>query len=97
MITAMNSGAGGSSWTFGRGGGCFTNATVSATGSGTFVLGAESSNSIGVHVGAAYAEGSSASPLWTINGDGTLGSAYLTMTAGYSDGFYLQNYSLSGN
>ena len=74
------------SFKFGKGSGCYTNADISATGSGYFEVGAIAENQIDVD----------ALPI-TINGDGTLGSAQYKLSATYGDGFNFGNFASSGN
>ena len=74
------------SFNFGKGSGCYTNADVSATGSGVFEVGAIAENQIDIDL-----------PDITIYGDGTLGSAQYLIQATYGAGFNFGNFALSGN
>ena len=74
------------SFKFGKGCGCYTNADITATGSGVFTVGAIAENQITVDL-----------PTITINGDGTLGSAQYLLQATYGNGFHFSNFALSGN
>jgi hypothetical protein len=74
------------SFKFGKGCGCYTNADITATGSGVFEVGAVAENQIKVDL-----------PSMTISGDGTLGSAQYLLRATYGNGFTFSNFALEGN
>ena len=74
------------SFEFGKGCGCYTNAEVSATGSGVFEVGAVADNQIDADV-----------LPFTIYGDGSSGSAKYLLSATYGNGFDFGNFALSGN
>jgi hypothetical protein len=71
---------------FGKGCGCYTNADITATGSGLFEVGAIAENQINVD----------ALPI-TMNGDGTLGSVQYKLGVSYADGFNFGNFALDLN
>lgn len=94
QIDCMTTGAYGSdAVNLGWGGGCYTNADATFTGAGTFMVGAYGSNSITTPI--ANASGSLVSGGWTINGDGTPGSASLSIIANFVNGGSVGNYSVS--
>lgn len=74
------------SLSFGRGCGCYTNADITATGSGMFMLDAVGENLIDAAV-----------LPFDIIGDGTLGSAILDLDVTYGGGLTVGDFSLSLN
>ncbi len=97
QIRAMSSEAGGAlggsplAYRFGRGAGCYTDAKVVATGTGTFVQSAGASNLLNAWAGPYNNEIAQAIP-----GNGTPGSASYNLSIGYSGNFTLNNFSVDG-
>lgn len=75
----------------GRGCGCYTDADFSATGVGTFDVGASANNWIDVY---GYTAATKDTVLLTIPGDGSAGSATYKLVVEYAGTFGLGNYSL---
>lgn len=74
------------SFKFGKGCGCYTNADITATGSGVFQISAIAENQIDVDM-----------LPFAILGDGTLGSAQYNLGITYGSGLIISNFALSGN
>ncbi|MBA7628467.1 hypothetical protein ES703_35954 [subsurface metagenome] len=81
VSNGMYSSAGGSYFTFGSGGGCHTNATVNATGSGQFVLGGQALNNLNAP-GFAVA---------------IIGGGNFQYVANYNTGLFVSDFSVQGN
>lgn len=84
LIDTMCSEAGGGV-RFGWGCGCYTNADAVMTGSGTFSAGGTGSNSVTTP----------SSGGWTVNGNGTFGSASLGILATFLNGASVSDYSIA--
>jgi len=80
-ITDMSEDHSGSSFKFGKGCGCYTNANVDIVGSGSFALDAYADNQITTDTGI------------TVSGPGS----HYAVQAAFGTGFHFSNFALSGN
>ncbi len=84
-INCMTNEASAGAVTLGAGGGCYTNANVTATGAGTFQVNATGCSNITTPVGGG----------WSVGGTGTYGSASMSIIANFNNGFTVGNYSVT--
>jgi len=85
-IDAMSHEMSGSSFKFGKGAGCYTNADIDATGAGLVQVYAIADNGLNVDSGSVV-----------IPGDGNDNSAMYNLQIGYSGHFVFNNFALDGN
>lgn len=76
----------------GWGGGCYTNADATFTGAGTFQVSAVGANNISTPISGA--SGTISTGGWVLNGNGTSGSATMSVIANYLNGGSVGNFSV---
>jgi len=92
-INSMTTGASGdNNADLGWGGGCYTNANMTATGVGSFMVSASGSNRITTPI--ADASGATVAGGWTGDGDGTAGSVSFQTVMSFITGGSVGNFSV---